>query len=147
MGIPAGLAKHVVAFHGAVAGNNILDRPGKNVADVGLAVGGRGAVVEGIGGRAAPQLHAFFKDALLLPESERVFFACREIEGCGNLFVHIVSPAILFWSNLYISEKRRFCKASLHGFFTFFNAFGFEVENILCYYYRDTICASVACFF
>ena len=38
------------------------------MADVGLAVGGGGAVVKDVGGVALPLLHALFKNAVLFPE-------------------------------------------------------------------------------
>ncbi len=145
--IPARLAQHVVALHGAVAGDDILDGPGEDMADVGLAVGRRRPVVEGIGRRTAAQLHALFKNALLFPKGQRGFFAFCKVEGCGNLFIHIVSPAVFLCSTLYIREKRRFCKASVTDFSPFSKDLGFEVDILLCYYDRDTICSSVACFF
>ena len=93
MGIPARLAQHIVALHGAIAGNDVLDGTGEDMADMGLAIGGGGAIVEGIGGRAPTQLHALFKDTRLLPEGQGILFAACEIQGCGNLFVHDASPA------------------------------------------------------
>ena len=80
VGIPAGLAQHVIALHGLVAGYDVLHGAGQHVADVGLAVGGWGTVVEGIGGGALTQLYALFKDAVLLPEFQRLFFTGYEIQ-------------------------------------------------------------------
>ena len=46
VGVPAGLAGHVVALHGAEAGEEVLGHPRRDVADVGHVVGGRRAFVE-----------------------------------------------------------------------------------------------------
>ena len=75
VGVPAGLAGNVVALHHAVAGDHILDDAGEDMADVGLAVGGGGAVVEGVGGLAFALFNRFFKDPVFLPEPGRFLFA------------------------------------------------------------------------
>src|SRR5699024_7386879 len=46
VGVPSGLSGNFVALHGAVTGDHILDYPGQDMADVGLSVGRRWAVIE-----------------------------------------------------------------------------------------------------
>ena len=56
VGVPAGFAFAAVAAHGAVAREEVFDRPGQAVAGVGHAVGGRRAFVEDESGRAGSLL-------------------------------------------------------------------------------------------
>ena len=79
VGIPAGLAQHVVALHRAIARDDILDRARLHMADVRLAVGGRRAVEERKGGRALAQLHRFLKNVFVAPEFDDLFLALSEV--------------------------------------------------------------------
>ena len=79
MGIPAGLAQHVVALHRAIARDDVLDRARLHMADVRLAVGGRRAVEERKGGRALAQLHRFLKNVFVAPEFDDLFLALSEV--------------------------------------------------------------------
>ena len=54
-----------------------------------LAVCGRRTVVKTELGIALVLFDALFKNILLLPEIENLFFAVNEIEICFNRFVHI----------------------------------------------------------
>ena len=79
VGIPAGLAQHVVALHRAIARDDILDRARLHVADVRLTVGGRRTVEERKGGRALAQLHRFLKNVFVAPEFDDLFLALSEV--------------------------------------------------------------------
>ena len=94
--IPAGLAQHVVALHGAVAGDNVLHGAGEYVAYVRLAVCRGWAVVKGIGGPALSQLAAFLKYAVLLPELEDLLLPVHKVKGCGDFGIHSIAPFALF---------------------------------------------------
>ena len=92
VGIPAGLAQHIIAFHRAVARDDVLDRARFHVADVRLAVGGRRPVEERKGGRAFAQLHRFLKDVLVAPEFDDFFLALGEVHVGRNLLIHTFPP-------------------------------------------------------
>ena len=88
VGVPAGLPKHVVALHGPVAGDDVLDAPGQHVADVGLAVGRGRAVEHGVGGGALPKLHALLKHLVFLPEGQDRFLPVHELQIRRYFVVH-----------------------------------------------------------
>ena len=92
MGVPAGFAQHIVSLHGAVAGDDVLDGAGEDVADVRLAVCRRRPVEERIGLGAAAQLHALFKDFVFLPERERFLFAFHEVQRGRYFLIHAFTP-------------------------------------------------------
>ena len=96
VGIPAGLAGHHIALHGAVAGDHILDNAGKHMPDVGLAVGRGGAVIKDIRGALLAGINALFKDMLLFPEGLYLLFLLHKIHIGGNALVHFVfTPFVL----------------------------------------------------
>ncbi len=88
MGIPAGLAGDIVALHGPVAGDQVLDDPGQDMAGMGHAIGGGRTVIEGINGRSFPLLHGLAKDILLLPKLQDGFFSGDKIETAVYFFIH-----------------------------------------------------------
>ena len=92
VGIPAGLAQHVVALHGAVARDDVLDRAGLHVADVRLAVGRGRAVKEGERGRALAQRHALLENVVFPPEFDDLFLAGDKVHVGRNLLVHAPLP-------------------------------------------------------
>jgi hypothetical protein len=65
VGIPARLARHLIALHGAVARDHILDDAREHVTDVRLTVGGGRAVIEGVSGAALSGFNASFKNLIL----------------------------------------------------------------------------------
>ena len=89
--IPAGLAGHLIALHGPVAGDHILDNAGLHMADVGLAVGRGGAVIEHVGRPFLAGIDALLKDVAFLPELEHVLLAVNEIEIRVYFLVHLKS--------------------------------------------------------
>ena len=92
VGVPTGLAQNVLALHGLIAGNEVFDGAGFDVADVGLAVGRGRAVEEGKFLAALAVFDGFFKDAVVLPERFDLGLALDEIEIRGNLFKHATTP-------------------------------------------------------
>ena len=94
VGVPAGLAGHHFSLHGLIAGKQVLKGAGFGVADVGLAVGGGGAVIKGIGGAVLSSLHTLFKNVVLRPELFHCLFPLHEIHVRGDLPVlaHIHHP-------------------------------------------------------
>ena len=78
VGVPPGLAGHVIATHGAVAGEEVLHHPGDHVAHVGHVVGGGGPLEEDefpLGSRL-PQ--ALLEDPPLAPAVEHLQLEPRE---------------------------------------------------------------------
>ena len=88
VGIPAGLAGDHLPLHGVEPGEQVLKGPGLQVADVGLAVGGGGAVVEDIGVVALALLHALFEDVVFFPEFFRFLLPLHKIQVGGDFLVH-----------------------------------------------------------
>ena len=86
--IPAGLPWHLIALHGAVAGDHILDDTGQHMPDVGLAVGRRRAVVEHIDLIALTLLHTLLKDVVFLPELLRGLLPVHKVQVRRNFLVH-----------------------------------------------------------
>ena len=89
VGIPARLAKHVVALHGAVAGDNVLHGSCQHVPDVGLAVSRGGTVEEGVGLAAAAELNGLLEYFVFLPEFQNLLLAGDEIHGSRDFLIHI----------------------------------------------------------
>ena len=88
VGVPAGLAGDHLPLHGVEPGEQVLEGPGLQMADVGLAVGGGGAVVKDVGGVALPLLHALFKNMVLFPELCRFLLPLHEVQVRGDFLVH-----------------------------------------------------------
>lgn len=68
--VPASLAGDVVALHGPVAREDVLEDPGLDVVRAGHAVGGRRALVEDPLRAALGLLQAALEDLLVAPEAE-----------------------------------------------------------------------------
>ena len=66
--VPASLARHVIARHGAVSQEHVLEYAGQHMAVVRQAVRGRRALVEDEARLARPQLEALFEDSVFLPK-------------------------------------------------------------------------------
>ena len=88
VGIPAGLAVDLIAFHRAVARNHVLDDAGEDMSDMRLAVGGRRTVIERIILAVTPVLYAFFKDFVFFPKGFGFLFSFDKIQICRYFFVH-----------------------------------------------------------
>ena len=86
--VPAEAALDVVAAHGLVAGGDVLDGAGEEVAVVGEAGGEGRAVEEDEGGGAGAVGEGFFEGVVFLPEAEDAFFHLRERELGGYGFEH-----------------------------------------------------------
>jgi hypothetical protein len=93
VGVPAGDAQHVFSLHGVVAGYQVLDGAGDDVADVRLAVGGRRSVIKGEPLAPVPMMEAFFHDPMLLPEISHLLFAADKVHVRCYLLIHM--PSIL----------------------------------------------------
>ena len=93
VGVPARLAAHEPALHGLIPGEHVLKGPGLQVADMWLAVGGGGAVEEGIGGAPLPYLYALFKYPPVRPELLRGLLPLHEVHIRRDLSVLAHSPS------------------------------------------------------
>ena len=91
VGIPTGLTGHVIALHGAIAGNHVLDGAGLHMANVGLTVGRGRTVIKSVIGAIPAHLHALFKNVFLAPEFLHLLFPFHKVQICGYLVVHGVS--------------------------------------------------------
>ena len=109
MGIPAGLPGNVLPLHGLVAGNHILDDPGQDMADMGLAIGGRGAVIEGIGLPLLPAVHALFEDVMGVPILLNFLLPVHEVQVRVYFSVHRLfsNPFLYFHADTYGQASRR----------------------------------------
>ena len=88
VGVPAGLAEDLVALHGLVARDQVLDGARLHVADVGPAVGRGRAVEEREDRRALALGERLFHDAVRAPELQDLLLALDEVQRRGYLVVH-----------------------------------------------------------
>ncbi len=68
--VPAGFSRHVVAAHGLVARVDVLEAPGQDVMDTGLAVCGRWPFIEREQRPALAHVQRLLEDVVLAPEFE-----------------------------------------------------------------------------
>ena len=68
VGIPAGLTRNIIALHGTVSRDHVLDNTCKNVSYVGLTVGCRRSVIEHVGLGTFTYLKALLEYIVLGPE-------------------------------------------------------------------------------
>ena len=87
MGIPTGFTRHILAFHGMISRDHVLDHTGQHMPDMRLAVGSRRAVIEGICLSALSLLHALLKNPVLFPEFLRTLFTVNKIQIRLDLIV------------------------------------------------------------
>ncbi len=85
--VPAGLAGHVVAAHGAEAGEDVLEDAGLDVVGARHAVGGGRALVVHPLGAALGLLQALGEDLLLVPEREHGVLEGGQVDLGGHLAV------------------------------------------------------------
>src|SRR5665809_57555 len=78
--VPARLAIDVVTLHRLKTAEEVLDRPGYDVVEAGLAVGGRGALVEDPLGHALPLGQRALEDLVLFPGPQYALLHGREID-------------------------------------------------------------------
>ena len=91
VGIPSGLSRYHVAFHGAVSRDHILDDTGQHVSDVRLAVGCRRAVIKRIRLSLFALLDTLLENMVLSPELFCLLFSFNKIHICRNLLIHCSS--------------------------------------------------------
>ena len=108
MGVPAGLAQDVPSLHGLVAGDEVLDGAGLDMADVGLAVGRGRAVEEGKFLAALAVLDGLCKDVVLLPEMDGLDLALDKIEIRGDFFKHATTPPKKYAPSLFGTRSSRY---------------------------------------
>ena len=93
VGVPAEAAFHVIAPHGLVTGDHILDGPGQQVAVVGQPRGEGGAVVEDVFPAAFALREGFGENLLLFPEFEDLLLEFGKIHLIGNILEsHVNAP-------------------------------------------------------
>ncbi len=85
--VPAGLAAHVVALHGAEAGEDVLEDAGLDVVGARHAVGGGRSLVEDPLGAALGLLQALGEDLALAPEVEHGVLQRGKVDLGGHLAV------------------------------------------------------------
>ena len=78
----------MIAFHCAVAGNNILYNTGENMPDVGLSVCSGRTVIKRKLRLALIPVGTFLKYVVFLPKRENCFFPVAEIKTGINFLVH-----------------------------------------------------------
>ncbi len=77
VGVPAPFAQDVVALHGLVAGEHVLEGPGQHMVDAGAAVGCGRPLEEDVLRPPFPLLHAALKDVLLPPQLQDALLQVR----------------------------------------------------------------------
>ena len=90
--IPSGLSRNILAFHGMVAGNGILDDTSQHMPDMRFTVCRRRSVIEHIHRRAFPLLYALLKNAVFLPELYGFLFPIHKVHVCVYFFIHTLAP-------------------------------------------------------
>ena len=88
VGIPASLAENLLALHGLVTRQHILDDAGQHMADVRLAVGSRRTIVKCEGITAFTIGNALIGNIVFLPEFQHLGFTLDKVQICVNLVVH-----------------------------------------------------------
>ena len=88
VGIPACFSRNIVAFHGTVSRNHILDNTGQHMTDVRLTICGRRSVIKGICRAAFSLLHTFLKCVVFFPELFNFFFALYKVHVGVYFAVH-----------------------------------------------------------
>ena len=94
VGVPAGLSRHLVSLHGAVAGNHILDDSGQHMADMGLSVGRRRSVIKHVDRIILAVFDTLLENAVLFPELYDLLFFFHVISVRRDFVVHIFLLAI-----------------------------------------------------
>ena len=89
VGVPAGLSRDLVALHGAVTRNHVLDDAGQDVADMRLSVGRRRSVVEHIGRTVLAVFDGLFENLLIIPEFLDFLLSPDKVEISRNFLVHV----------------------------------------------------------
>ncbi len=79
VGVPAALARHVVAAHGPVARKDVLEGPRQDVVDSGAAVRRGRPLIKHIARPVSSLLHRLLEDVCLFPECQNIFFHLRQV--------------------------------------------------------------------
>ena len=82
VGVPAGLALHLEAFHRLVTAEDVLDGAGHHMVDARHAVCRGRTLEKHKGWSALAHLHTLFKKMLCIPCSQHLFVDFREIKPC-----------------------------------------------------------------
>ena len=115
--VPSCLAGNICALHRMVARDHVLYGTGENVPDMGLAVRGRGTVIEGVFRCAVAHFHGTLENLFFFPEIENRAFAFSGIETCRYLSVHDILPEsfrFLFANKKSFIRKKDEGKRRLH---------------------------------
>ena len=86
VGIPAETAFDIVAPHGLVTGDHVLDGTGKEVSVVGQSGGKGRTVVKDVFVAAFALFKGLVEDLIFFPEFEDLSFKFRKIHLIGNIF-------------------------------------------------------------
>ena len=86
VGVPAEAALNVVAPHGLVTGDHVLDGTGKKVTVMGQTGGKGRTVVKDVFVAAFALFEGLVEDLIFFPEFEDLSFKFRKIHLIGNIF-------------------------------------------------------------
>ena len=87
VGIPSSLSQNLLALHGLITRQHILDYTCKNVSDMGLAVCCRGAVIKGKGVTAFSLINSLIGNVFFFPEIQNLMLSVNKIELRVDFFV------------------------------------------------------------
>ena len=79
MSIPAGLSWNLVALHGAVSRDHILDDTGQYMADVRFAIGSWRAIIKHVGWMTFMIFDTLLEDIIIFPEFFHFFLTLHKL--------------------------------------------------------------------
>ena len=94
MAVPAEAPCHVVAAHGLVARDDVLDRAGQEVTVVRQARRERRAIIKHVLRTALAQFKRSLERPVLIPEGQDILFHPAQVHFIGYRFKHGHSPLI-----------------------------------------------------
>ncbi len=96
VGIPSCFSRYIVAFHGAVSRNHILDNTSEHVSDMWFSICGRRSIIEGIGRASFSLLHTLFECVVFFPELFYFFFPFHKVHVGVDFAVHVLQTSLFF---------------------------------------------------
>ena len=93
VGIPASLAQNLLALHGLITRQHILDNARQHMTDMRLAVSRRRAIIKRKGITAFTLVNRLLRDVILLPEIQNFLFSVHEVQIGVNLAVQTNSSS------------------------------------------------------
>ena len=87
VGIPSCLTRYIIALHGLVTRDHILDDTGQYMSDMRFSVCGRRSVIKSISRSFLSGIHALVKDVMLFPEFFCFFLLLHKIRVRLNFVI------------------------------------------------------------